>query len=414
MFTNTERRVNLVRKVMEPHGDSKPDLWIFNELAKRFEQGRRSDFPKPQPRCSTRCASSPRGGMLDYLGHDPRQDRSAARHPVALPGGRRDRLRRGFITDGVFQHADGKAKLIALPFVDNNERPDQQFPFWLNSGRVVEHFHTRTRTGKIGNCQQVQSHAVHGDESGFRRELGIGHMTYVRLISRRGYAVVMVQLTHRVPHDMVFIPFHFHDCVNRLTLGLLDPYSRQPAFKQCAVKIEPATDQTGGSRGQRRRAQFTEGATHAQGRRRQARPRFHRARPAAPAASRHAPAFKARTNEPAYALLPPSNGAQSTAGASRSIWSSERDQLAGQSHADQRQRGGRHQSRTATSSTAFISPPTTASAATPARRPAARRTICRRTSAFRSVGYVEGGSLPRLPAASISPWRATIATIRSA
>jgi assimilatory nitrate reductase catalytic subunit len=57
-------------------------------------------------------------------------------------------------------------------------------------------------------------------------------------VSRRGDAVVMAQLTHRVPKNMVFIPFHFHDCVNRLTLGLLDPYSRQPAFKQNAVRIE--------------------------------------------------------------------------------------------------------------------------------------------------------------------------------
>ncbi len=48
----------------------------------------------------------------------------------------------------------------------------------------------------------------------------------------------MVQLTDRVPYDMVFIPFHFHDCVNRLTLGLLDPHSRQPAFKQSAVRVE--------------------------------------------------------------------------------------------------------------------------------------------------------------------------------
>ena len=64
-------------------------------------------------------------------------------------------------------------------------------------------------------------------------------MGYVRLVSRRGDAVVMVQHTQRVPHDMVFVPFHFHECVNRLTLGLLDPYSRQPAFKQCAVRIEP-------------------------------------------------------------------------------------------------------------------------------------------------------------------------------
>ena len=69
-------------------------------------------------------------------------------------------------------------------------------------------------------------------------ELGINHATYVRLVSRRGDAVVMAQLTQRVPRNMVFIPFHFHDCVNRLTLGLLDPWSRQPAFKQNSVRIE--------------------------------------------------------------------------------------------------------------------------------------------------------------------------------
>jgi len=73
-------------------------------------------------------------------------------------------------------------------------------------------------------------------------ELGIQHQSYVRCVSRRGDAVVMVQLTQRIPRDMVFIPFHYHDCVNRLTLGLLDPHSRQPAFKQNAVRIE-AVDQ---------------------------------------------------------------------------------------------------------------------------------------------------------------------------
>jgi assimilatory nitrate reductase catalytic subunit len=73
--------------------------------------------------------------------------------------------------------------------------------------------------------------------------LGIEHGRYARLTSRRGDSVVLVQLTQRVPPNMVFIPFHFHECVNRLTLGLLDPHSRQPAFKQSAVRIEPASDQ---------------------------------------------------------------------------------------------------------------------------------------------------------------------------
>jgi assimilatory nitrate reductase catalytic subunit len=131
----------------------------------------------------------------------------------------------------------------SLPFIDNNERPDDEYPFWMNSGRVVEHFHTRTRTGKVGNINKFSPTPYMEMNPDSARELGIEHGQYARLTSRRGDAVVMVQHTHRVAPNMVFIPFHFHDCVNRLTLGLLDPHSRQPAFKQCAVKIESASDQ---------------------------------------------------------------------------------------------------------------------------------------------------------------------------
>jgi assimilatory nitrate reductase catalytic subunit len=74
-------------------------------------------------------------------------------------------------------------------------------------------------------------------------ELGVAHGDYARLVSRRGDAVVLVQCTERVPRDMVFVPFHYHECVNRVSLGLLDPHSRQPAFKQCAVRVEPIADQ---------------------------------------------------------------------------------------------------------------------------------------------------------------------------
>jgi len=150
-------------------------------------------------------------------------------------------------TDGKFQTPDGKANIIAVRFVNNNEVPDEEYPFWLNSGRVVEHFHTRTRTGKIGNCNKFSPTPYMEMNPDAAEELGIEHQQYVRLTSRRGDAVVMVQLTQRVARNMVFIPFHFYDCVNRLTLGLLDPYSRQPAFKQCAVRIE-SVDQIEASR----------------------------------------------------------------------------------------------------------------------------------------------------------------------
>ncbi|MCJ8303736.1 molybdopterin dinucleotide binding domain-containing protein [Shewanella sp.] len=142
-------------------------------------------------------------------------------------------------SDGLFPTASGKANLLPISFYNNNEQPCDEYPFWLNSGRVVEHFHTRTRTGKIGNCNKFSPTAYMEMNPDAAKELGVEHQSYVRLTSRRGDAVVMVQLTHRVPRNMVFIPFHYHDCVNRLTLGLLDPYSRQPAFKQCSTRIEP-------------------------------------------------------------------------------------------------------------------------------------------------------------------------------
>ncbi len=243
-FTNTERRVNRVTPVTAPLANSRPDLWIFNQLAQRWEQGRKMNFPESASEVfdemrtlSVGTGPNGRPRMLDISGMT--HDKIVEQRGIQWPMGSGDASGTPRLyTDGVFQFPDGKAKLLALEWVDNNEKPDRDFPFWLNSGRVVEHFHTRTRTGKVGNCNKYSPTAYMEMNPDAAIELGIGHMEYVRLISRRGDAVVMVQLTQRVPHNMVFIPFHFHDCVNRVSLGLLDPHSRQPAFKQAAVRIE--------------------------------------------------------------------------------------------------------------------------------------------------------------------------------
>lgn len=242
-FTNTERRVNLIRNVCPPHGDSRTDLWIFNETARRFEQGRRMKFPETAEGVFDELKVLSKGRMLDYSGMS--YDRIEASRGLQWPCNEEtapDGSRRLY-TSGVFQTASGRANLIALPFFDDNERPDGEYPFWLNSGRVVEHFHTRTRTGKIGNANKFSPTPYMEMNPDAAAELGIAHGSYARLTSRRGDAVVLVQCTQRVPRDMVFIPFHYHECVNRLALGLLDPHSRQPAYKQCAVRVEPATDQ---------------------------------------------------------------------------------------------------------------------------------------------------------------------------
>jgi predicted molibdopterin-dependent oxidoreductase YjgC len=241
-FTNTERRVNLIRNVCRPHGDSKPDLWIFNEVARRFEQGRKMRFPETAEGVFEEMKQLSKGRFLDISGMSYAKIEKARGLQWPCSDGA-DKGAARLYADGVFQHPGGKAKLIALPFIDNNERPDAEYPFWLNTGRVVEHFHTRTRTGKVGNGNKFSPtpYMEMNPDAGAR--LGIRHGSYARLCSRRGDAVVMVQLTQRVAPDSVFIPFHFHECVNRVSLGLLDPHSRQPAYKQCAVRIELAPDQ---------------------------------------------------------------------------------------------------------------------------------------------------------------------------
>ncbi|NOZ11062.1 MAG: nitrate reductase [Gammaproteobacteria bacterium] len=241
-FTNTERRVNLTRNVIAPYADSKPDLWIFNAVAKHFEAGKKIRFPDTAEGVFDELRDLSKGRMLDYSGMsyakiEQQRGIQWPCHEDAETGTPR------LYSDGVFQYPDGKARLIALPFVDNNERPDDAFPFWLNSGRVVEHFHTRTRTGKVGNLNKFSPTPYMEMNPDAAKALGIEHGRYARLSSRRGDAVVLVQLTHRVPPNMVFIPFHFHECANRLSLGLLDPHSRQPAFKHCAVRVEAAADQ---------------------------------------------------------------------------------------------------------------------------------------------------------------------------
>ncbi|HIA45797.1 MAG TPA: nitrate reductase, partial [Methylococcaceae bacterium] len=245
VFTNTERRVNITRKIKEPYAQSKTDLHIFNALAKRFKRAEKMRFPHHFDDVFDEMRELSKGRLLDISGltHELIEEHKGIQWPYTEEQAEKGELppkggKRLYVEPATFSYPDGRAKLIPLPFVDNNEKPDEQYPFWLNSGRLVEHFHSRTRTGKIANNNKFSPTPFMEMNPDAAVALGVKHQTYVRVVSRRSDAVVLVMLTQRVPRDMVFIPFHFFDCVNRLTLGLLDPYSRQPAFKQGAVRIE--------------------------------------------------------------------------------------------------------------------------------------------------------------------------------
>ena len=233
-FTNSERRVGLVRKAVEPPIEARSDLEIFAALAEKLGVGHLLPSPSSEAMFDELKTIS-KGQPCDYSGlsYNALERAGGIQWPAPTEEGS-PRL----YADGCFHTPNRKARFIALEFHDTNERPDDQYPFWLNTGRVIEHWHTRTKTGQIGNLNKFSPIPYVEMNSIDAKRLGIGSLDSVRLMSRRGEMTVIVQVTECVAPGMVFIPFHFAKGSNFMTLGLLDPYSRQPAYKQSAVRIE--------------------------------------------------------------------------------------------------------------------------------------------------------------------------------
>ena len=123
------------------------------------------------------------------------------------------------------------------------EPADQDYPYILSTGRVLEHWHTGTMTMKAEELRRSQPEAfveIHPDDA---QDLGIASGDMVRIVSRRGESIIKARVIDTPRPKMVFVPFHWEDdksLINRVTIDAYDPGSKQPEFKVCAVKLEKA------------------------------------------------------------------------------------------------------------------------------------------------------------------------------
>ena len=244
-FTNSERRVSRVRKAVEPPGEARSDFDIFITIAERL--GMREElFPdwKTPEDAFNEWARISESRLCDYSGitYDRIDAAGGVQWPCTpsldTPLGGTARL----YPDGRVSTATGRTQLVAITQREISDKPRPQFPFLLNTGRTVEHWHTRTKTGRVEILDRlapigwVEMNPTDAD----RLRLLSGQM--VKVTSRRGSIdEIPVRVTATVRAGEVFIPFHFDDmCANRLTIAEFDPISREPNYKQCAVAIEKA------------------------------------------------------------------------------------------------------------------------------------------------------------------------------
>lgn len=240
-YTNSERRVSKVNKAVEPIGEARPDFDIFLAIAERL--GCREElFPGWRgPRDAfEEWRTVSRGRLCDYSGisYELLEQEGAVQWP--FPEGAPRRAVSRLYEDGRFETADGRARLICGNWEPFPEQPSRDYPLVLNTGRTVEHWHTRTKTREAPILERLAPESWLEMNPRDAGRLGLRSHDRVDVVSQRGrVSAVELRLTEITGPGQVFMPFHYFETnANEVTLSAFDPVSREPNYKQCAVRVE--------------------------------------------------------------------------------------------------------------------------------------------------------------------------------
>ena len=242
-YTNSERRVSKVNAAVAPPGEARSDFNIFLDLAERL--GCREElFPNWHEPADAfnewRRVSA--GRLCDYSGitYAALEQHAGIQWPYPEGSTSHPAAPRRLYANGEFPTSDGKAKLLSTHWAPFPEQPTRDFPLILNTGRTVEHWHTRTKTGGIPILQRMSPRAWLEMNPSDATQLGLRPHDRVEVVSARGrVSQVELRITEIVAPGQVFLPFHFVETnANQITQSAFDPISREPNYKQCAVRVE--------------------------------------------------------------------------------------------------------------------------------------------------------------------------------
>jgi len=227
-FTNTERRVQQVRKVIEPINDAKPDWWIICQVAQRLG-AKGFDYSHPFDIMEEIRNLTPSYGGISYQ----RLQDGGLQWPCPID----DHPGTPILHTNIFVR--GKGRFIPLKYIPPGEMPDEDYPLILTTGRSLYHFHTGTMTRKVAGLNIMVPEGVVEISPKDASQLCIAQGDKVKISSRRGEVIAKAKVTEALPSGVVFMTFHFAEsAANILTNPKLDPVSKIPELKVSAVKVE--------------------------------------------------------------------------------------------------------------------------------------------------------------------------------
>jgi formate dehydrogenase major subunit len=228
--SNTERRVQRVRKAVEPPGEAREDTWIISEISRRM--GYTMSATTPEKIMGEINLLTPSYKGITY--------KRIEKGGISWPCPDEDHPGTPVLHVGKF--ARGKGLFFAIDYIPPAEEVDDEYPFLLSTGRVPQHFHTGTMTRRGTGLNRLCPEPIAQLNPEDAEKLNVSEGEFIEITSRRGSIKLKTWLTERSKPGMVFVPFHFHEApANILTHAKVDPVAKIPEFKVSAVKVKKAS-----------------------------------------------------------------------------------------------------------------------------------------------------------------------------